>query len=254
MAQAPAPKPSFIPRGFISLREAVNRYGRSVMPEAMEEIYAAWRVQRAHAAEVKEMNKGPQPAVHTAISAIATTLLNMNNSKRVEKEQLNRIAMTLRQDLLQGQVSAWLRRNDGFLCRIPTHVWNSDSAADSYTSGRVSWIDRSKNPSGEIIEGECIFNEEVFDEFLNSFFEDAEIVTSEPKQLPPATASHEKQVSELMREIAKSPTRKTRKMALREIEAALGSPVRARSFRRAWAEFAPQEWKKSGSLPKSNHS
>lgn len=251
MAQAPAPKPSFIPRGYIALTTAIEKFGEVTAPNKMQEI--SEYVPVASDKMIERFGNGKKSGEFSFLEALGVALASFGDGY-IALSQINRkmaeIAGEFRHELFDGAVKSYIRTSNGRIVPVPTNVWGFDIAATSLSAGRIGWV---SDPNGTKVpyEGECLIWEAELRDFLNAISKTIDHEPNKLKEGPKLTAKLEGIVSELMKQLAKSPVRITRKEARRIIEEKLGHPIGTRIFLRAWKQHAPKEWQKAGTPPKS---
>lgn len=251
MASPPAPKPSFIPRGFISLSHAIARYGQIAMPDAMREIENAYKTDpRDFEVPTDQVKNGPEMDWLGILAVVARGIGKISQATTIRNEKMREVALEFRHELFEGNISTVIRTRNALFIPVPKQVWGFDDAGHALNAGRVSWTIGAGDQQ-QAFEGECIIEKQEFEKYLNVISGIIEHESTARILLPKPTAKSAYEVQAAMKRLVEVGVPLTRDGARNEIDKMLGRKSGWREFDKAWGNEAPPSWRRPGAPKKS---
>lgn len=251
MAPPSAPKPSFIPRGYSSLSEAIQRYGEVAMPAAMQDIAKAFKAEPGEfEGPSKRLEQEPETDWLFVLGIALRGFAKIAQAKTTWSQKMSEVALGFRHELFEGHIPIVIRTSNGRFVEVPKEVWGFDGAGHALNAGRVSWV-IGTGEQRRIFEGECLVENRHLNKFLKRIASTNQQMAAAQIALPKPTAKSGVEVFNAMKTLVEAGPRLTRKGARNAIDRLIGRPTRWREFDRAWSQLAPPTWRMSGAPQKS---
>jgi hypothetical protein len=177
----------FVPRGYLTLRQAVDRVAQSLLGDAWQgtilsedertalarQEQAAKLLRAVYTTRGQLVRGGAMPGrrpdrQELEEQAAETPEIKAAKAKLKRRERLRNSAMEpLRQALFAGQVSAVILSEGGRLSEVPNRVWGSAEATDVFRTGKAEFSTRRAPYDGSsTVGGRVLLDEASVDGWL----------------------------------------------------------------------------------------